>query len=325
MNYNTSAYNATAAEATRKSRALKIPLVIGACVLGGLFVVTGIAIAVGLALGLGVDLSNNDGSSSSYSILSAPLVNCTYNGPTTCGCSTVQPSFSSPRIVQGDTAVANSWPWIVSVYLNNGERLCGGFLISGQHVVTAAHCVFNVTATTILVYGGVQNRSERASAQVRDVSTYTTHPDYAVSPYIINDIAVIELTSSFDLASTALGVCCLPSDTVVPSQGEKGVIAGWGVTSGTSSTTSDGLLQAVVQVQGDSSTCSASSTSSLRFCAGYGSTDSCYGDSGGPFMISSNNAWSCVGIVSAEWGCGRSSYYTRVSAYRQFIRTYTGI
>lgn len=46
----------------------------------------------------------------------------------------------SERIVGGDNAAPNAWPWIV-VLFNGGRQFCGGSLIDNIHVLTAAHCV----------------------------------------------------------------------------------------------------------------------------------------------------------------------------------------
>ena len=286
------------------------------------------AIAIALGVGLGVGLSRrNSGSSGSssssgstsspYSILAPPTVSCTYSGSATCGCAATQPSFLAPRIVQGYTANANSWPWIVALTLNNGQALCGGFLVNYQYVVTAAHCVSGVAQSSIKVYAGLQLLSASANGQVRTVSNLNTHPSYSASGFI-NDIAVLKLTTAFDQTSK-VGICCLTSDTSLPSLGETGVIAGWGTTSTSSSAISDNLLQGTIKVQGDSSSCSSSANGGIRFCAGYSGTDACFGDSGSPFMISLNNSWTCTGLVSAGRGCGQNSLYTRVSAFRSYI------
>ena len=44
----------------------------------------------------------------------------------------------SERIVNGDDAVKNSWPWIVGVRM--GGFMCGGSILSEKWVITAAHC-----------------------------------------------------------------------------------------------------------------------------------------------------------------------------------------
>jgi secreted trypsin-like serine protease len=321
MNYPAPTYGVVVPAAKSKV----VPSII--CIVVFIFVFTGIsALAIGLGVGLTREHSDSSGSSSigdssssnnNYSILSAPIVNCTYGGSSTCGCSAIKPSFLSPRIVQGYTAVANSWPWMVALYINNGALFCGGFLVSYQYVITAAHCVNDFDASTIKVYAGLQKLSERSSAQMRTVTNKIVYSNYSTSGYT-NDIAILKLASSFDQNST-IGVCCLTSDNSLPSLGEHGVIIGWGKTSANSLSQPDDLLQGVVQVQQDSTSCSTSTTSSIQFCTGYSGTNACFGDSGGPFMTSVNNSWTCTGIASSGNNCIESSYYTRLSHYRQFI------
>ena len=51
------------------------------------------------------------------------------------------PSVSTvPHIVHGEEALDDAWPWQVMIFYNGGY-LCGGSLVDGQHVVTAAHCI----------------------------------------------------------------------------------------------------------------------------------------------------------------------------------------
>ena len=75
------------------------------------------------------------------------------------------------RIVGGTEAEINEFPWTVGLYTHyrcKGLPVCGGSLISTQHVLTAAHCIQrNIFLTYIrLPYGntgcgvfkrGVQN------------------------------------------------------------------------------------------------------------------------------------------------------------------------
>jgi secreted trypsin-like serine protease len=187
--------------------------------------------------------------------------------------------------------------------------------------VTAAHCVNGRSTSVLTVYAGIQQLSQRTTTgESRNVSTITVHPSYTSSAFI-NDVAVLTLQSPFN-KTTTVDLCCMTSDTSLRAVGDHGVIVGWGFTVQGGPSLSDNLLQTVIEVQGDSSTCSTSSASapsSLEFCAGYSGTDSCQGDSGSPFMTSVNNSWTCTGMVDFGSSCGTIAYYARVSAFRSFI------
>jgi secreted trypsin-like serine protease len=316
MNYP--AYNHSAVvTSTAKSTSTKWIICVVVSMTSLLCIVV-VGIGLGVGLGLGLRNKSNDFSSSVSYRLTIPTVNCTYVDSSVCGCAATKPTFVSTRIINGYTAAAHSWPWTVVLYYNNAQR-CGGFLVTFQHVITAAHCVTGLTADSLQVYAGVHSLSSSTDRQIHTVSQIKIHPDYSTSTYL-NDIAILKLSSNL-LTSTAIGLCCLPSSsTSLPIVNEYAVIVGWGRTSVTNSfSTSDTLQQAIVQIQDSSSSCDTSSSSDRQFCAGYGTSDACQGDSGGPLMTSVNNAWTCTGIVSYGQGCGYGGYYTRVSYYRLFI------
>jgi len=325
MQYPVPAYGVVAPVA--KTSTTKIIVIIVSIIVVGVLILG--AIGIGLGVGLGVGLSKrNDGSSNSgsgssattaYSILAAPTVTCTYGGSSTCGCSATQPTFATPRIYQGYNAVSNSWPWVVALYIDNGNIFCGGFLVTYQHVVTAAHCVYSQSASGITVYAGVEQLSQRSSDQSRGVSAINVNTGYSTSE-VVNDIAVLTLQSAFSQTST-VGLCCLSSDSSLPSVGENAAIVGWGETSGSTSL-SDTLQQAVIQIQTFSS-CPSGVTSSTQICAGYDGTNACNGDSGSPLMTSVNNSWTCTGLVSNSVACGSNTVYTRVTAFSSFISSIT--
>jgi secreted trypsin-like serine protease len=304
------------AQPTTKSSSSK--LIICAAVSLSIFLSIAI-VGIGLGVGFGIGLRNKwkvDSSTSESNVLSAPIVNCTYINSLTCGCTATKPRFLSPRIVNGNTAVAHSWPWTVVLYYKNAQ-LCDGFLVTYQHVITAAHCVSSLTKTSLQIYAGVHSLSSSTDKQIRDVSQIKIHPDYSITT-LLNDIAILKLSSSL-IPTTNVGLCCLSSDISLPIQNEPAVIVGWGRTSPIDVLSiSDTLQQTVIKIQ-DSSTCHSNSNLYRQFCASYASSDSCQGDSGGPLMTNVNNLWTCTGIVSYGTGCGAGGYYTRVSYYKSFI------
>jgi transmembrane protease serine 2 len=278
--------------------------------------VVAIALGVGLGIGLRNDDSSNSGSGSTSGTTGTTAF-ATTAGTTscTCGCSPKNTTAVLGRVINGVTATANSWPWMVFLDINS-RSLCGGFLIGYQHVVTAAHCVTSPATDIVYVYAGLQKRSSATNNDRRLASAILAHPSYnAVSK--ANDIAVLKLASSFT-PSAKIGTCCLPTGTTsLPTIGQKALVMGWGTTiDGVSSSTSDDLKEAVVQIQDTSATCTVSS---INVCAGLAPTDTCQGDSGGPLLTSVNNQWTCTGVVSSGVGCQGFGSYTRVSAFRSFI------
>ena len=71
--------------------------------------------------------------------------------PEACG----QSSVGSNRVVHGEPARLNEWPWIAALGYKNSSTgqivyRCGATLVTARHVVTAAHCVREDLTTVLL-------------------------------------------------------------------------------------------------------------------------------------------------------------------------------
>lgn len=96
------------------------------------------------------------------------------------------------RIISGQNALANSWPWMAQInYLRNHH--CGGSLVSPQWIMTAAHCVdfaknpsnhpdFQITL------GEHRRSTTEGPEQVFKVAKIVVHPQYDKPSAVNNDI-----------------------------------------------------------------------------------------------------------------------------------------
>ncbi|KAG0426348.1 hypothetical protein HPB47_026538 [Ixodes persulcatus] len=93
-----------------------------------------------------------------------------------CGKPAIKPVLDvEDRIYGGSVAVPGSWPWQAQVYA--GGHICGGALISDQHVLTAAHCVWNLSPSTFTVYLGSHHRWQSGASEVHaPVEETCVHP-----------------------------------------------------------------------------------------------------------------------------------------------------
>ena len=251
------------------------------------------------------------------------------------------------RIIGGVEASSGDWPSIAAIaYAPDTvsslyqRQFCGGNLIQGRWVLSAAHCFYResgfsgnwvlMDAAEIRVVLGVTDLSESAEELV--VTNIIVHeaydPDDAGSP---NDIALLELAQSSSLQTMSV------TDNYVAS-GVTATVIGWGarVFDALKQESSDfplKLNEVDVPVVSNN-TCNSSesyngSITDSMLCAGFeaGGKDSCAGDSGGPIMIEQNGQYWQAGIVSFGAGCAIENYYgvyTRTSSFVSWIENYTG-
>ncbi|CAN7977184.1 unnamed protein product, partial [Ixodes persulcatus] len=150
-----------------------------------------------------------------------------------CGKPAIKPVLDvEDRIYGGSVAVPGSWPWQAQVYA--GGHICGGALISDQHVLTAAHCVWNLSPSTFTVYLGSHHRWQSGASEVHaPVEETCVHPAWHRFgvPGETQDIAIIKLKRKVNMTRTIQPVC-LPNHGEELTTGSKLYVTGWGEVGG---------------------------------------------------------------------------------------------
>ncbi|GAB1289780.1 Transmembrane protease serine 11E [Apodemus speciosus] len=215
---------------------------------------------------------------------------------------------TSVRIVGGTPAEEGEWPWQSSLRWDGTHR-CGASLINNTWLVSAAHCfrTHNDPSEWTATFGATLQPPKLTTGLrriiVHEKYKYPSH-DY--------DIALAELSRP------------VPCTNAVHKVSLKN-----------NGFTQNYLRQVQVDYI-DTETCNQPQSyngaiTPRMLCAGFlkGEKDACQGDSGGPLVTSDvRDVWYLAGVVS--WGddCGQPNkpgVYTRVTAFRDWITSHTGI
>jgi len=241
------------------------------------------------------------------------------------------------RIVGGDEAGCNEWPWQVGLLTRDGEAInsdpwCGGALVNSRHIVTAAHCTNGSTGSDIAVTIGDHNVLESATEPEQrwiGVEEVIEHPGYDRG--VLNDIAVLRLAQEVDLS--LFSPVCIPPTSVASSEefaGQNATAVGWGAleygTGDYPETLQElqDLLPIVTKADCvDNEYIYESDLQPGMFCAGGPGLgiDTCQGDSGGPLTRqTSSGIYELVGAVSWGRNCAKSfGVYADLPYYRQWV------
>jgi len=231
------------------------------------------------------------------------------------------------RIVDGQEADPNTWPWLVQLE-SNGYFNCGGVIVDENLVLTAAHCC-EMFGSIDSITGRVGSL-DKGSGEVIKFKKQVMHPKYdKPNREIENDICLLFPTKPIEMIPGSIDRACLPNqDEQKPPAGTRCWTAGFGNLwlEGLSPTK---LMEVDVQLFGDDE-CAATYAgdfykSSMHTCAGWPETrkSSCNGDSGGPLICVTEDKQPMLwGLTSMGLKCGdRNSpgMYTRVEKYIGWI------
>jgi trypsin len=231
------------------------------------------------------------------------------------------------KIVGGVESLKGDWPWSCSL-MQNSRHICGGSLINGQWVVTAAHCVSSTVASNYQWRCGHHSRTTPESwARLYTPTRVVKHPNYN-SRTIQNDIAIFQISTTDITFDNYVSPVCTPAVTDT-YENKPSIATGWGTLASGGSVAAFHMEVTMPILTDDA--CKKKFGTNLdpktQICAGVTgeNKDTCQGDSGGPLVVRHDNKnWYLVGLTSWGYGCGDGGVYTRQTAFRTWMEQYTG-
>lgn len=136
------------------------------------------------------------------------------------------------HIIKGVEADKNEFPWIASLYFVD-DFFCGGSIITRNHILTAAHCIFDETETEPKLPGDIVAQLGRHRLDIEEKGSAKFYPTNIFihenwdRHSLHNDIALLTSDSPIEFSRIIAPVCLWSRDLV--SEQTDGTVVGWGI------------------------------------------------------------------------------------------------
>ncbi|XP_055904678.1 serine protease 3-like [Eupeodes corollae] len=237
-----------------------------------------------------------------------------------------RPGFGVSRIVRGDIAAPEKYPYHVGIIVGLGNgwyAFCGGTLIGNEWIVTAAHCTSG--AQTIEVRLGSVN----FDTPLRVSWGYQNHihPNYGKKN---GDIALVKIQwvdYNVNMAPAALPPL---NGYQNPYTGARVVATGWGATDdhGGKGNLLKYSVMSIIEPQECANVYGPNGKDPAIMCTSTKNTGAtCSGDSGGPLVLENTRLLLGVTTFGAAGNCagGLPDGFSRITFYLSWIKDVTGI
>ncbi|XP_055378490.1 trypsin Blo t 3-like [Condylostylus longicornis] len=222
------------------------------------------------------------------------------------------------RIIGGENAAIEDYPYQVSIQYNDGFHFCGGSIYKPNVIITAAHCVFGLEAEKIHIRAGSNNRN--SGGVIVTVKEIIPSENWN-SQTIDNDIAILILTENLQYSDKIQPIEIAKQE---PQPGKLAYSVGWGLTE-ENGKESPVILQAIsipIWERNDCNKLVKARLTENMMCAGVkqAGKSSCRMDSGGGLAVDGK----LVGVVSWGEGCGKynsPSVFANVPKYISWIQS----
>ncbi|EDS29227.1 transmembrane protease [Culex quinquefasciatus] len=248
------------------------------------------------------------------------------------------------RIYGGTITKPKNYPWTALLVFSYGFYKdlywCGGSLISDRYVMTAAHCVSDLSDEYKLekIRLGEWDLASDDDCDEQticndpvidvEVEKVIMHENYTKGTFL-NDIALIKLKDAVTFSEFALPLCLPTADAVKDKNTDEltYTAVGWGNTEHQNKTIQYGSRYKLhVQLNGVTNDDCGKVYDNIvpsKLCAGAeAGKDTCQGDSGGSLVAAVDGYSYAYGVVSYGKGCGRGGVpgvYTRVTSFLDWI------
>ncbi|KAG6801613.1 trypsin 5G1 [Apis mellifera caucasica] len=237
------------------------------------------------------------------------------------------PGLVRPRIIGGETAAIEEYPFVVSLQ-NNGtffghqvEHFCGGAIVGEKWIITSAQCalsvqqakLFHVRAGTSRYYEGGDNYG---------VQSVAIHPAFNAINYDY-DVGLVELSDRITYDTTKQPIK-LPKTHSMIDDDSLVLVLGWGASRLLGPVSNELLYTTMRKINNQD--CEEASGGDLitnrMFCALSDTARPCVGDSGSPLIFHG----ALFGITSWSRSCEWQypTVFTAIAEVKDWIANVTG-